>query len=158
VDTCADAHWTSAWCRFPSRLVSLPPFCHLELTAIVTTTYLQFVSLQSPYSSLCMILFTCSVMCSVAFHFGVRPLLGIFEKNTKTHVALRGNFSCSVSATDLVEASKDVASLLICTRKKFFAWGVRIFCEWRHKWRSFRPRWPTFPGPASQPFGGSISL
>ena len=67
VDTCADAHWTSAWCRFPSRLVSLPPFCHLELTAIVTTTYIQFVSLQSPYSILCMILFPCSVMCSVTF-------------------------------------------------------------------------------------------
>jgi len=42
-------------------------------------------------------------------------------------VALRGNFSCSVSATDLVEVSKDAASLLVYTRKKFFGWRVRIF-------------------------------
>jgi len=35
-------------------------------------------------------------------------------------MALHKNFSHSVSATDLVEASKDVASLLVCTRKKGF--------------------------------------
>jgi len=46
--------------------------------------------------------------------------LGIFEKNTKTHVALRGNFSSSVSVTDLVKASKDAANFLVRTRKKFF--------------------------------------
>ena len=27
--------------------------------------------------------------------------------------------------------------------KKNFGWGVQIFCEWRHKWRTFRPPWPT---------------
>jgi len=37
-------------------------------------------------------------------------------------------------------------------------WGVRVVCEWRHKWRTFRPPWPTLPGPARQPLGGSISL
>jgi len=54
---------------------------------------------------------------------------GFLKKNTETHMALRGNFSCSVSATDLVEASKDTASLLVCTRKKIFGWGLHIFCE-----------------------------
>jgi len=57
-----------------------------------------------------------------------------------------------------VKASKDAASLLVCTRKKFFAWGMRVFCEWRHKWKTFRPPWPTLPCPGRQPLGGSISL
>jgi len=42
--------------------------------------------------------------------------------------------------------------------KKFFAWGVRVFCEWCHKWRTFRPPWPTLPGLGHQLLGGSISL
>jgi len=32
-------------------------------------------------------------------HFGTKALLGIFEKNTETHVALRGNLSQSVLRT-----------------------------------------------------------
>jgi len=62
------------------------------------------------------------------------------------HVALRENISAPVWVTDLVEASKDAASLLVCTRKKIFAWGMWVFCEWRHKWRTFRPLWPTLLG------------
>ena len=27
-----------------------------------------------------------------------------------------------------------------------------------NKWRTFRPPWPTLPGPGRQPLGGSISL
>jgi len=42
-------------------------------------------------------------------------------------VALRGNISAPVQVTDLVEVSKDAASLVVCTRKYFFGWGVRIF-------------------------------
>jgi len=59
------------------------------------------------------------------------------------HVALRGNLSGPVCSTDLVKVSKDAASFLVCTQKNFFAWGMRIFCEWRHKWRTFRTPWPT---------------
>jgi len=66
-------------------------------------------------------------------------------------VALRGNISTPVPVTDLVEASKDAASILVC--KKCF-----VFCEWRHKWRTFRPPWPTLPGPGRHALGGSISL
>jgi len=50
-----------------------------------------------------------------------------------------------------------VASLVDCTLKTF-AWGARVGCEWRHKWRTFRPPWPTLPGHGCQPLGGSISL
>jgi len=42
--------------------------------------------------------------------------------------------------------------------KKIFLLGVRVFCEWCHKWRTFRPPWPTLPGPRGQQLGGSISL
>jgi len=73
-------------------------------------------------------------------------------------VALRGNFSAPVWDMDLVEASKDVASFLVCTRKKFFCLGVAFFYEWCHRWRTFRPPWPTLPGPGCQPLDGSISL
>jgi len=58
-------------------------------------------------------------------------------------MALRGNISAPVWVMDLVEASKDAASRLVCTRKNFFAWRMRFFCEWRHKWRTFRPPWLT---------------
>jgi len=42
-------------------------------------------------------------------------------------VVLRGNISAPVRVTDLVEASKDAESLVVCTRKKLFAWGVQFF-------------------------------
>ena len=43
------------------------------------------------------------------------------------HVALRGNISAPVWDTNLVEASKDAASLLVCTQKKFLLGGCGIF-------------------------------
>jgi len=42
-------------------------------------------------------------------------------------MALRGNFSGPVSATDPIKGSKDAASLLVCTPKKFFAWRYGFF-------------------------------
>jgi len=50
-----------------------------------------------------------------------------------------------------------VSQPLLCTRKKIIPWSVRIFCEWSHKWRTFRPPWLTLPGPGHQTLGGSIS-
>jgi len=44
-------------------------------------------------------------------------------------MALHRNISTLVRVTDLVEVSKDVASLLVCTQKKIFCLGVRVFCE-----------------------------
>jgi len=42
--------------------------------------------------------------------------------------------------------------------KKIFWLGLRIFCEWRYKWRTFRPPWPTSSGPGLKPLDGTISL
>jgi len=72
-------------------------------------------------------------------------------------VALPKNFSGPVCSTDTVKFSKDAASLLVCTRKKNCL-GVQVFCEWHHKWRTFRPPWPTLPGSGRQLLGGSILL
>jgi len=43
------------------------------------------------------------------------------------HVALRGNFSGLVCSTNPVKVSKDVASLLVCTRKKCLLGGCGFF-------------------------------
>jgi len=42
-------------------------------------------------------------------------------------MALRGNFSGPVNATSLVKVSKDTASLVACTRKKFLVGGYGFF-------------------------------
>jgi len=42
-------------------------------------------------------------------------------------MALRENFSGSLNATDLVKGSKDEASLVACTQKKFLVGGCRFF-------------------------------
>jgi len=44
-------------------------------------------------------------------------------------MAMHGNISAPVQVTDMVEASKDAASLLVCTQKKIFALGVQFFFE-----------------------------
>jgi len=46
------------------------------------------------------------------------------KKAAGSHVALRENISAPMWATDLVEVSKDMASLVVCTRKKIFRWGA----------------------------------
>jgi len=45
------------------------------------------------------------------------------KKTAGLHVALRRNISAPVQVKYLVEVSKDAASLLVCTRKKYFCWG-----------------------------------
>ena len=59
---------------------------------------------------------------------------------------------------ELFNDSNGSASLVDCTRKKFFAWGVWVFCEWRHKWSSFRVILAHVAWPRAQPLGQSVSL
>jgi len=40
------------------------------------------------------------------------------------------NSVCANLVKRAVQSFKRSASLLICTRKKIFGWGLRIFCEW----------------------------
>jgi len=53
----------------------------------------------------------------------------ISKKTAGSHVALRGNISTPVRVTDLVEVTKDTASLVVCTWKKTFYLRVAGFCE-----------------------------
>jgi len=53
-----------------------------------------------------------------------RLIQAVRKKTADSHVALRGNISAPVRVTDLVEASKDAASLAVCTRKKIFCLGI----------------------------------
>ena len=69
-------------------------------------------------------------------------------------MALRGNFSGPVCSTDPVNVSKDVASLLVSTRKNFFACGgCRFFVS-----DVVSGGLLGHLGPRRQPLGGSISL
>jgi len=36
-------------------------------------------------------------------------------------------------------------------KKKIWWLGGAVFCEWRHKWRTFRSPWPTSPGLGPKP-------
>jgi len=46
-----------------------------------------------------------------------RLIQAVRKKTADSHMALRGNISAPVRVTDLGEASKDAASLVVCTRK-----------------------------------------
>jgi len=52
-------------------------------------------------------------------------LIQVVRKQTAgSHVALCRNISASIQVTDLVKVSKDVASLVVCTRKIFLVGGA----------------------------------
>ena len=87
------------------------------------------------------------------------PGFGDFhKKNSSFWLPYQRLSSSAHCARELFSCSNGSASLVDCTWKNIFCLGVRVFCEWRHKWRTFRPPWPTLPGPERQPLGGSISL
>ena len=56
-------------------------------------------------------------------------------------------------ARELFKGSNGSASLVDCIRKKVFGWGVQIFCDWRHKWSSFRVILAHVAWPRAQPLG-----
>ena len=59
---------------------------------------------------------------------------------------------------ELFKGSNESDNLLVCTQKKFFGWGLRIFCAWRHKWGSFWAILAHVAWPRAQPLGQSVSL
>jgi len=83
--------------------------------------------------------------------------LGIFENKKKAR-GFKVEFlrSCKCYGPGQIVKRRGKSSGL--HSKKNFLVGVLIFCEWRHKWRTFRPAWPTLLGPGRQPLDGSISL
>jgi len=61
-------------------------------------------------------------------------------------------------ARELFKPSKDSSSLLVCTQRKFFGWGLQIFCEWCHKWSSIWAILAHVIWPRAEPLGQSILL
>jgi len=87
--------------------------------------------------------------------FTPRIIQVVRKKTAGSHMALRGNLSGPVNTTDPVEKLYKSCSL---HSKKFFWLGGAGFCEWRCKWMTFRPPWPTSPGPGHKLLDGTISL
>jgi len=56
-----------------------------------------------------------------------RLIQAFHKKTTGSHVALYENYSAPVRFTDLVEVSKDAASLLVALEKNFLLGGA-VFC------------------------------
>jgi len=71
-------------------------------------------------------------------------------KTTGLHVALPTRNSGAESGRELLKGSKDLAILLVFTRKKFFGWGAS-------KWRTFRKTAGFTPKPRYDIFVGRLS-
>jgi len=61
-------------------------------------------------------------------------------------------------ARELFKGWNGSASLIDCTRKKLFGWGLRILCEWRHKWSSSGFILAHVAWPRAQTIDQSVSL
>jgi len=84
---------------------------------------------------------------------GFQPKTSSFRLPYQHHIS-----SSTYCARELFKPSKHSASLLLCTQKKFFGWGLWICCEWRHKWSSFGVILAHVTWPRAQPLGQSVSL
>ena len=87
---------------------------------------------------------------------------GWFWRFSQKKSSFRLPYQCPSSSADcareLFNGSNGSASLVDCTQKKNFARGVRLFCEWRHKFSSFRVILAHVAWPRAQPLGQSVSL
>jgi len=79
-------------------------------------------------------------------------------KNTSFRLPYQRPSSFADCARELFQGSNASASLVDCTQKKFFGWGVRISYDWHHKWSSFRVILGHVAWPRTQPLGQSVSL
>jgi len=79
-------------------------------------------------------------------------------KNSSFQLPHQRPSSSADCARELFKGSNGSASLVDCTWKKFLAWGVQIFCEWRYKWSSFGVFLAHVAWPRAQPLGQSVSL
>jgi len=90
--------------------------------------------------------------------FIARLIQAVHAKIAGLHVVLRGLNSGTESIRELFKCSKDSTHLPVCSEIFFSVLGFALFCEWRYKWRTFRPPWPTSPVPGPKLLDVSISL
>jgi len=79
-------------------------------------------------------------------------------KNSRFRLPYQRPSSSADCARELFKGSNGSASLVACTQKKFFGWGVRIFCDCCHKWSSFGIILAHVAWSRAQPLGQSVSL
>jgi len=79
-------------------------------------------------------------------------------KNSSFWLPYQRPSSFADCARELFKSSNGSASLLVCTWKKFFDWGLWIFCDWHHKWSSFGVILAYVAWARAQPLGQSVSL
>jgi len=77
---------------------------------------------------------------------------GIFAKKHLNSPVFAQEYLRSCLGYGLVRSVKKCSQSSSLPSKKIFLPGGWFFCEWRHKWRTFRPPWPTLPGPSYQMF------
>ena len=80
------------------------------------------------------------------------------QKNSSFRLPYQPPSSSANCARELFNGSNGSASLVDCTRKKIFCLGGAGFCEWRHKWSSFRVILAHVAWPRAQPLRQSVSL
>jgi len=85
-------------------------------------------------------------------------ILGNRPKTSSCWLPYQRHSSSADCARELFKGLNESASLVVCTRRRFFGWGLRIFCEWHHKWSSFGAILAHVAWPRAQPLGQSISL
>jgi len=79
-------------------------------------------------------------------------------KNSSFRLPYQRPSSSANCARELFKGSNGSASLVDCTRKKIFGWEMWIFCDWRHKWSSFRVILAHVAWPRALPLGQCVSL
>jgi len=80
------------------------------------------------------------------------------KKNSSFRLLYQCPSSSANCARELFYGSNGSASLVDCTRKKIFCLGGTFFCDWCHKWSSFRVILAHVTRPRVQPLGQSVSL
>ena len=114
-------------------------------------------SLQEGLSQYDMVMTSTAIQKNIV-RAGLQYIVPGFRPKTSSFWLLYQHHSSTDCTRVLFKPLKDLASLLVCTRKKFFGWGLQIFCEWRHKWSSFWAILAHVTWPKAQPLGQSISL
>jgi len=79
-------------------------------------------------------------------------------KTSSCQLPYQRHSSSADCARKLFKPLNGSANLLVCTRKKIFGWGLRIFCEWCHRWSSSWAILTHVTWPRAQPLCQSISL
>jgi len=92
---------------------------------------MEIVSTNSLFDKAGICYYCCFLLFQIFLLTLWRPAgFGDFQKKTPKRMWLAQEFLQSgMFYRPGLKVSKDAASLLVSTRKKFFAWGVQLFCE-----------------------------